>query len=193
VDLLKNDRNGASPTKQYLREGWFGLRNRAPAERDFSEHERDENERLLFKQEQWRGIDLRKFGRKNLREALIRVRNRHIRASIPVLVTEIQTQLDDCAARLKSLGQSRETTQAQFMFVSQVASEHSQRIRSGLDGNYRGLATTLFIRPRIVGAIKDFKNVCSAHPWRRIFLPPKSSRTITSHPWQCFVQSTTPT
>lgn len=159
VNLLKNDRNGASPIKQYLREGWFGLRNRAPAERDVSNHERDENERLLFKQEQWRGIDPRKFGRKNLREALIRVRHRHIRASIPVLVAEIETQLEDCTARIKSLGQERQTHQAQFMFLSQVASDYAQKVRSGLDGNYRDVTdTALFIRPRIVTAIKDFKH-----------------------------------
>jgi len=141
----------------------YGLRNRQASEREISDLKRDKKERELFEQEDWSSLDAKKLSRHNLKAALIRMRNLHIRKSIPLLMAEIQTQFRECEARLHTLGQARTTNQAQFMFVNDVSSEYFKKIRNGLEGNYNNLqGSNMFIRTRIVNIIEEFRHGLNA-------------------------------
>lgn len=52
VKLLQND----LPTVPHLDHGWFGLRNRIPAEAHITDAERDEREIKEFAQPAWEGV-----------------------------------------------------------------------------------------------------------------------------------------
>ncbi|CZR56073.1 uncharacterized protein PAC_05961 [Phialocephala subalpina] len=136
-DLIRND-----PTQSkayYLKEGWFGLRNRTASEMGSSDSDRDKCEKEFFAGPEWSMLDEKKLGRHKLKSALISMRNRHVRQSIPQLLSEIQTKLEKCQRQIDQLGEPRTTSQAQFTLINRIATEYSKRAAGAVNGHYEDL------------------------------------------------------
>lgn len=136
-DFIRND-----PTKSphFLKEGWFGLRNRNASELEISDRERDKKEDEFFARPEWSVLDKSKLGRHHLKAALIRMRNRHVKQSIPELLSEIQSKFDSCVLRLGQLGEPRNTNHAQFTLITRIATEYSKRAVGAVNGHYEDLS-----------------------------------------------------
>ncbi|RDW78264.1 hypothetical protein BP5796_06116 [Coleophoma crateriformis] len=143
-------RNNPSQSRKYLKEGWYGLRNRQPSEIDISDLERDSLEEDFFAGGDWISLNKERLGRHQLKKALIKMRNQHIKSSIPELISEIQHKLDICMARINELGEPRDTNQAQFNLVNGIAVKYSQMAYGALNGQYKSLSKDkLFARKLI--------------------------------------------
>ncbi|KAF7899814.1 hypothetical protein EAF00_004150 [Botryotinia globosa] len=70
---IKND----DQSPRYLKEGWYGLGNRAPIEANNSDAERDAIEDAFFSGDEWNRLNKKRLGRHHLRSNLIKMRNRH--------------------------------------------------------------------------------------------------------------------
>lgn len=136
------------------------MRNRDASERDITDEERDKKENELFSGPVWNAFDKTKLGRHSLKMALIRMRNRHIKRSIPELISEIQSKLDICLEQITQLGQPRTTNQAQFTIVNKIATTYSKIAGSAVDGHYEGISDSKqFARQRVLSDLKAFKDL----------------------------------
>ncbi|KAN0092307.1 P-loop containing nucleoside triphosphate hydrolase protein [Hyaloscypha variabilis] len=131
-DLIQNGGN----SKKYLKEGWYGLRNRLPSELDISDEERDRRENKFFDGEEWSSLDRNKLGRHHLKSALIKMRNRHMKRSVPKLLPEIQAKLDKCVRDINVLGEARTSNQAQYNSINKIATKYSLMAQGALNGHY---------------------------------------------------------
>jgi hypothetical protein len=103
-------------------------------------------------------LDSAKLGRHNLKKALIKMRNRHVKQSMPELLSEIQIKLDICTSRLVQLGEPRITNQAQFTLINRIATKYSRLSDSALEGHYELLLSDeLFARRHIRQNLKAFE------------------------------------
>jgi hypothetical protein len=98
----------------------------------------------------WKSLDRSKLGRHQLKKALIQMRNRHVRGSMPGLLSEIQERLDVCITKIEALGEPRTTNQAQFTLINRIATRYSTMAASALNGHYEELSDDkLFARKLI--------------------------------------------
>ena len=137
IDLLENKQGGK--TRQYLKEGWYGLRNRSQVESKISDEERDKREEKFFNGEEWSSLDRNKLGRHHLKSALIKMRNRHVKGSVPSLLGEIQQRLDQCVKDINGMGEARESNQAQYNSINKIATKYSLMAQGALNGHYNVL------------------------------------------------------
>lgn len=138
METIKNERRTNNP--HHLLQGWFGLRNRLPLEKDISDAERDRKEAQFFNQGIWRDLDLpTKLGIDNLRTALTKMHNDHIKKSIPKFIPEIAHKLEVCEQSLAQLGHPRSNKAEQLGCMVQLASNFSKLSADALDGYYQNL------------------------------------------------------
>jgi Dynamin central region len=154
-DLIKN----VVKSKQYLEEGWYGLRNRLPSELDISDKERDSRESRFFDGEDWKALDRNKLGRHHLKSALIKMRNRHVKKNIQGLLSKIQARLETCIENLNECGEPRTTNAAQFTLVNKIATEYHKMAEGALEGHYDVLQgdEKLYARKRIRDDLDKFQ------------------------------------
>ncbi|KFY11918.1 hypothetical protein V491_06997 [Pseudogymnoascus sp. VKM F-3775] len=125
-----------SESRHFLKEGWYGLRNRKASEQSITDDERDKLEEEFFKGDDWKHLPRDKLGKSNLKRALVRMRNTHIKESFPDLLLEIKTKLNRCITQINQLGPPRTTNQAQFVHVNQIAMAYSKLAEAAIDGRY---------------------------------------------------------
>ncbi|KFY83544.1 hypothetical protein V498_07992 [Pseudogymnoascus sp. VKM F-4517 (FW-2822)] len=141
-----------------FKEGWYGLRNRQPSELSITDSERDKLEEELFATEAWKDLPQDKLGRNNLKGTLIKMRNAHVKRSLPDVLHEIQTKLDICITRIGLLG-SRTPNEAQFVLINRVATEYSKMAEDALSGQYKIVTDKkLFARTHIRSNLNEFYN-----------------------------------
>jgi hypothetical protein len=146
------------------------LRNRDASEKDISDEERDKRENELFSGPVWSTFDKNKLGRHALKIALIKMRNRHIKQSIPKLISDIQLKLDICLAEIEKLGQPRTTNQAQFTIVNRIAASYSTSASGAIDGHYESLSDDeQFARRRVRENLEAFKTRMSVEGKQKHF------------------------
>lgn len=134
------------------------MRNRNASETDTSDDERDKLEAEFFAGDEWRSLDKEMLGRHQLKKALIKMRNRHVKRSIPEMMSDIQEKLDACVSRINQLGDPRTTNQAQFTSVNRIATKYSEMAQDALNGNYKNLKNdTMFARKRIKDDLEEFQ------------------------------------
>lgn len=140
-----------------MKEGWYGLRNRQASELSITDDERDKLEEEFFKGDDWKHLPRDKLGRNNLKRALVRMRNTHIKQSFPGLLLEIETKLDRCITQIDQLGPPRTTNQAQFVLVNQIAMAYSKLAEAAIDGRYEIVNDEkLFARKLIRSGLLEF-------------------------------------
>lgn len=90
TQILETIKNERLRNPHHLFQGWFGLRNRLPAEQAISDAERDLIEAQFFSHGVWETLQLpTKLGIDNLRTALTKMHNGHIKKNIPELVPDL--------------------------------------------------------------------------------------------------------
>ncbi|KAI9649400.1 hypothetical protein NHQ30_001976 [Ciborinia camelliae] len=134
-ELIKND----DQSPRYLKEGWYALRNRAPVEADKSDAETDAIEDTFFSGDEWNRLNKKRLGRHHLRSNLIKMRNRHVKQSIPGLLSEIKAKLVSCNIDISKLGPPRKKNVEQFTLVNGIETRYSRMVENSLNGNCRGL------------------------------------------------------
>jgi hypothetical protein len=165
-----------------LKEGWFGLRNRNANETDISDDERDKLEAELFVGDEWRSLDKEMLGRHQLKKALIKMRNRHVKRNIPELMSEIQTKLDTCVFRINQLGKPRSTNQAQFSSVNGIATKYTEMSQGALNGYYKYLKNeAMFARKRIKDDLEAFQTAMTKYGLKEPFSTGFSDANIISN------------
>ncbi|KUJ23896.1 uncharacterized protein LY89DRAFT_726947 [Mollisia scopiformis] len=177
-DLLRND---PARSPHWLKEGWFGLRNRSPSELSISDRERDKKEDEFFAGPEWSSLQKDALGRHALKTALIKMRNRHVKRSIPDLIFEIQSKLDECLLQIQQLGEPRATNQAQFTIVNKIATEYSKGAAGAVNGHYEELTLDKqFARKLIRDNLDSFKADMVARGLKIPFITSKQDAVAVS-------------
>lgn len=130
---------------------------------DISDDERDKREKSFFSGHDWKPLDPNKLGRHHLKKALIQMRNRHVKQSIPKMLREIQDKLDKCMQEINKLGEPRTDNQAQFTLVNKIAARYSAMAEGALNGHYEILSDQkLFARKLIRDDLEAFQQAMAA-------------------------------
>lgn len=162
-----------------MKEGWYGLRNRQASELSITDDERDKLEEEFFKGDDWKYLPRDKLGRNNLKRALVKMRNTHIKQSFPGLLLEIETKLDRCITHIDQLGPPRTTNQAQFVLINRIAMAYSKFAEAALDGHYEIVNDEkLFARRLIRSGLQDFYNSMDKGGLKVPFRAPKEDAEL---------------
>jgi hypothetical protein len=125
---------------------------------DVSNDERDKLEESFFSGHDWKSLDANKLGRHHLKQALLQMRNRHLKQSIPAMLCDIQDKLDECIQEIDRLGEPRTDNQAQFTLVNKIAARYSAMAEGALNGHYEVLSDEkLFARKLIRDDLESFQ------------------------------------
>ncbi|ESZ98356.1 hypothetical protein SBOR_1234 [Sclerotinia borealis F-4128] len=161
-ELINND----DQSPRYLKERWYGLRNRAPVEASNSDAERDAIEDAFFSGDEWNRLNKKRLGRHHLRSNLIKMQNRHVKRSkrsIPSLLSEIKAKLVSCNNDISKLGPPCNTNVEQFALMNGIARRYSRLVENSLNGNYRGLIQPdTFARKLIRDGLDKFNDTLQA-------------------------------
>lgn len=157
-DTIRNRRAG---NPHYLSQGWFGLRNRLPVEKNISDEARDEREASFFRQGVWAALGRpTKLGISHLKTALTKMLDDHLTKSIPALIPEVEEQLEICKSKLGQLGLPRSSPSEQLSCMVRLASEFSKLSTYALDGQYDRLpeGPEVKIRKIVHDALENFRD-----------------------------------
>ncbi|KAI9845871.1 MAG: hypothetical protein M1838_001526 [Thelocarpon superellum] len=119
-----------------FRLGWHVLKNRDYRSRDCSTEERDRAEEAFFASGIWKELPREMVAIRSLRPRLSKVLLDHIRAVLPSLVAEIDSNIQSCQKQLEKLGGSRATLDEQRMFLLRISQLFQPLARAGIDGTY---------------------------------------------------------
>lgn len=120
--------------------GWHVVRNRGFKEDKWTDAQRDESERRFFSQGVWVDLPRANVGIETLREKLSRVLLQHIRKELPNLTDAIQKAVATTEASLIELGDSREESHEQRIFLM----EKTQRFQMLTADAMRGIISDPF-------------------------------------------------
>ncbi|KAL4881237.1 P-loop containing nucleoside triphosphate hydrolase protein [Aspergillus karnatakaensis] len=129
LQFMKNE-------KVHLKLGWHALRNRSFETRDISDQARDQQEKEFFSQGRWKMLPRESLAVDTLRRRLSSILLKHIRHSVPGLISDIQRMISDREQKLSKLGSPRSTIQQQRGFLLQVSSSFERITAQALDGMY---------------------------------------------------------
>lgn len=123
-------------TSHQLALGWHVLRNRAPRETEWTDEQRDNEERRFFESGVWSAISSQNFGIDTLRKKLSRVLLGHIQRTLPGLVTKIEDHISSRQTRLERLGDQRSSTKDVRKYLSNISSRYHAVAREAVQGRY---------------------------------------------------------
>ncbi|KAJ5975515.1 P-loop containing nucleoside triphosphate hydrolase protein [Penicillium waksmanii] len=132
-EWLEYIRNEKEPK---LKLGWHVLRNRAYAERNIDDNERDREEKEFFETGKWPSISRAHVGIESLRRRLSDVLFDQVRRNFPGLVRDIQGKIASHKHNLSNLGAPRSTIQEQRSFLVDISTKFSNIVTQGLTGFY---------------------------------------------------------
>lgn len=116
--------------------GWHVLCNSSDQERSDVNHDRDMKERRFFQTGAWSSVSYLARGVDALRKRLSKVLFEHIRASLPGLIQDIQSNLDARHNILSKLGKSRDTLEDMRAYLVDIAEEFQRLARDAVEGRY---------------------------------------------------------
>lgn len=122
----------------HFRLGWHIVRNRNYEERSASTESRNANESAFFARGVWKGLPRTMVGIDSLRARLSKVLLDQIKAELPALVDDIQSNLEDCETKLNKLGSKRTTLGEQRLFLLHIGQAFQALSRAAIDGIYEG-------------------------------------------------------
>lgn len=134
--------------------GWHVVRNRSYAEQSNTFEERDENERNFFKNSNWNSLLRREVGLgiDSLREKLSKMLLDHIALSLPSILMQLQTDLNDSEDELNKLGEARITPKELQNYLSDISDNFREYTKDALDGRYH--RKSFFGDPLSAGALE---------------------------------------
>jgi GTP-binding protein EngB required for normal cell division len=119
-----------------FRLGWHVLRNRDFNSKDTTTEERDKAEALFFETGIWRSLSTDQTGVHTLKPRLSKILKDHIVAQLPDVLVQIKDSIQECTARLDTLGASRATSQEQRRYLLQASQSFTTLVRAAVDGQY---------------------------------------------------------
>ncbi|KAI9798761.1 MAG: hypothetical protein M1833_004591 [Piccolia ochrophora] len=128
--------NLASNKDVEFRLGWHVLKNRDYEARNSSSEERDSAERQFFEEGVWKDFPRFRVGVATLRERLSKVLLDQIKAELPHLVDEIESNLRSCQSKLARLGESRAGIDEQRLFLLRISQSFQSLVKAAVDGLY---------------------------------------------------------
>ncbi|GFF56717.1 interferon-induced GTP-binding protein Mx [Aspergillus udagawae] len=155
VKLLQND----LPTVPHFDHGWFGLRNRIPAEAHITDAERDEREIKEFAQSAWEGVAKDRTGIRSLITYVDKERRAKIQSGLPHIIAEIRRKLQECESDLSRMGEARDSPKAQRYFVFQFCNEMQKMANATLIGQYQDVPSEdprIMLRYRVQRRLDQF-------------------------------------
>ena len=122
--------------KLNLQLGWHVLCNRKFETRKTSDDERDRNEREVLERGRWASLSREIVGIDSLRRRLSNVLLKHIRRSLPNLISDIQNKISDHEQKLAKMGTARSTVKDQRGFLVDISSKFGRITDQALNGMY---------------------------------------------------------
>ncbi|KAK6827334.1 Interferon-induced GTP-binding protein Mx [Apiospora arundinis] len=116
--------------------GWHVLRNRTLFECGNSNDERDRNESEYFQSSQWSTVPKRNRGVSRLRDKLGKLLLKHMKESLPYLIQQIKSEIDNRYNEIKRLGKPRSTGKELRSHLDKIASQFHMLSSHAVDGNY---------------------------------------------------------
>ncbi|KAI9824767.1 MAG: hypothetical protein M1832_001595 [Thelocarpon impressellum] len=119
-----------------FRLGWHVLKNRDYESRGCTTEARDLAETSFLSQGIWQELPRDLVGIVMLRNRLSKVLLEQIRAELPSLVEEIETNIQGHQQRLKRLGNSRAGLDQQRLFLLRIGQSFQMLVKAAVDGTY---------------------------------------------------------
>jgi hypothetical protein len=116
--------------------GWNVLRNRDYKTRNSTTEERDKAEELFFQNDDWKRVAKDRLGVQALRKRLSDILFAHILKELPQLLQDVQNGITGCEQRLKILGASRRTLEAQRKYLFHASQKFATLMQASIDGTY---------------------------------------------------------
>ncbi|KAF8248453.1 hypothetical protein K440DRAFT_583381 [Wilcoxina mikolae CBS 423.85] len=116
--------------------GWHVLRNRCFEERDTNFEERNRAEERFFQTGVWMDIARSSVGIGTLRSRLSRLLYDHIKGELPTVYRDICAGLNSSEEKLVKLGDKRETTSEQRVYLTKLSMDFVSVCRAAVDGYY---------------------------------------------------------
>jgi GTP-binding protein EngB required for normal cell division len=116
--------------------GWHVLLNRDFKHRDDSHAARDEREENFLSKGAWSSIPRSQLGAASLQRRLSTVLMDQIVGALPTLVSEVDTTLNDCIAKLEHMGASRSSLSDQRAYLLSVSQRYHTLMKAAIDGDY---------------------------------------------------------
>lgn len=145
--------------KLKLQLGWHVLCNRKFETSKTSDDERDRNEREVLERGRWASLSRDIVGIDSLRRRLSNVLLKHIRRSLPDLISDIQKKILDHEQRLANMGTARPTVKDQRRFLVDISSKFGRITDQALNGMYSD---------NFFGGLDDQKANENTHDLRRL-------------------------
>jgi GTP-binding protein EngB required for normal cell division len=120
-----------------FRLGWHALRNRSDVEEGLGPDLRDKNENDHFKTGVWGSIALAPHcGIEFLRQKLSKVLLKHIQATLPEVIGEIESNLRIRQEKLEQLGKARSDTEELRLYLLGISKAYERLSREAINGYY---------------------------------------------------------
>jgi hypothetical protein len=123
-----------------LKHEWHVLRNRAEAEIDSTDEERDAKEAEFLESGSWGDLPSKNKGAAKLREKLSMVLFNHIATSLPRVVSDMEKSIAERREQLAKLGDPRSDVKSMQVYLEKIASKFSNLARNAVEGNYMNTA-----------------------------------------------------
>ncbi|PNP58270.1 hypothetical protein THARTR1_01785 [Trichoderma harzianum] len=126
---------GQEPSHQ-LRLGWHVLRNRGPKEAELDFDQRDAEEDKFLKTGAWSALLLSNRGVESLRKSLGSALLKQIKSSLPELIRDIDSNLQNRQRRLAKLGTMRTTSDEMRDYLLSVSTAFHKLAEHAVEGRY---------------------------------------------------------
>ncbi|KAF3177712.1 hypothetical protein EYR41_008654 [Orbilia oligospora] len=128
--------NIAANKVEYLRHGWFVVRNRSTKESNqrITADELRKHEDEFLKKDPWCTLDPQRVGVPKLKEFLGRLLHEHIQSELPRLAEEINAIIIDSTEKLGTLGEARTDLSKQRLYLTLLAKDYENKVTEYLNG-----------------------------------------------------------
>ncbi|MCJ1383813.1 hypothetical protein MMC17_006927 [Xylographa soralifera] len=124
---------------EYLKHGWYCVRNRSTQEINDGVpiEERNRREKEFFSKAPWNKIEQKRTGISHLKVILGRLLSNHIAREFPDIRKEIDARHSTCCKQLENLGPPRQSTQEQRQHLTKIATIYQRAIEDASNGRYK--------------------------------------------------------
>lgn len=160
--------------------GWHVLRNLDTGGGDCNNVDRDEQEKLYFRESNFKNLPSRCIGIVSLRKRLSQVLFDQVRAELPRLMEDIESGIKFCRFALEKLGPSRTSIEEQRAFLIELSQEYSALCKDAIRGDYEdtffqdGLYTDRRLCATVINKHIAFEEAIRLHGARWVIVENKS-------------------
>lgn len=116
--------------------GWHVVKNLDSESHDRSLDDRDQEEKLFFRQGVWQSLKPEQLGIDRLRDRLSKVLMDITSLALPGILSKISSSLDECQKELNLLGAPRNSRQEQLAYISELSYKFDVILQQAKRGDY---------------------------------------------------------